>query len=133
MEAASVEQELIRLENVWADATRRRDLYFLDQLLGHEFTLTTGRSGAEVRSRQEWLDVTRDRYAIESFEFEEFTIHVYDGTAVVRSRYRQIGRMDDQDRTLAYLMTDVWVRREGRWQAVTRHISPLDETPGRAS
>ena len=23
-----------------------------------------------------------------------------------------------------YLMTDVWVRRDGRWQLVTRHLSP---------
>ena len=101
---------------------------YLERLLGHEFTLTTGRPGAEVLSQQEWLDITRDRYSVETFAFEDFAIHVYGDVAVVRSRYSQQGRMDDQDRTQAYLMTDLWVRREGRWQAVTRHISPL-ETP----
>ena len=105
---------------------QRRDLAFLDRLLGSRFTLTTGRTDAEVRSRQEWLDITRDRYTIESFAFEDFIVQVYGDTAVARSRYRQTGRMDNQDRTLMYLMTDVWVRRAGRWQAVARHISPLD-------
>lgn len=126
MEPTPVEQELIRLTHEWAEAVQRRDVPYLEQSLGREFTLTTGRAGAEVRSRQEWLDITRDRYSIESFAFEDFAINVYGETAVVRSRYRQAGRMDDQDRTQAYLMTDVWVRREGRWQPVTRHISPLE-------
>jgi hypothetical protein len=34
--------------------------------------------------------------------------------------------MDDKQRNQAFLMTDVWVRRNGRWQVVSRHISPLD-------
>jgi hypothetical protein len=25
-----------------------------------------------------------------------------------------------------FLMTDVFVRRDGRWRAVTRHVSPLE-------
>jgi len=98
---------------------------FLERLLGEEFTLTTGRAGFEVASRQEWLDVTRDRYVVESFEYLDFRVHVYGHVAVVRSRYRQKGSMDGNERSTTYLMTDVWVRRAGRWQAVSRHITPL--------
>ena len=94
--------------------------------MGREFTLTTGRPGNEVRSRQEYLDVTRDHYVIDSFEFDEIDVHVYGDAAFVRSCYRQQGRMGDEDRSQVFLMTDVWFRRVGRWQAVTRHISPLD-------
>ncbi len=118
--------ELIRLQHEWAAAVQRRDMDFLERLLGEEFTLTTGRKGVEVRTRQEWLDITRDRYEVDSWEYEEMDVRVYGDAAVVRSRYRQTGRMDGADRALTYLMTDVWVRRDGRWQAVTRHISPLE-------
>jgi hypothetical protein len=52
-------------------------------------------------------------------------VRTYGHVAVVRSRYRQTGSMDGEDRNQTYLMTDVWVRRAGRWQAVTRHVSPL--------
>jgi ketosteroid isomerase-like protein len=117
--------ELVRLEHEWQDALRRRDMDFLESLLGEEFTLTTGRAGAPVRTRQEWLDISRDRYVVDSFEFEDLDVHVYGDTALVRSRYTQTGSMDGQDRTQPFLMTDVFVMRDGRWQAVTRHVSPL--------
>lgn len=127
MSDPALRDELIRLQNQWADAVQRRDLAFLERLLGEEFTLTTGRPGFEMASRQEWLDVTRDRYIVESFEYLHFDIHVYGDVAVVRSRYRQKGSMDGKDRSTTYLMTDVWVRQDGRWQAVSRHITPLQD------
>jgi ketosteroid isomerase-like protein len=118
-------EHLSRLEHDFADAVRRRDLDFLEAHLGEEFTLTTGRPGAEVRSRAEWLRVTRDDYVVRSFEFDDLTVQAYGDAAVVRSRYRQAGSMAGQDRTGTYLMTDVWVRRDERWQLVARHITPL--------
>jgi ketosteroid isomerase-like protein len=125
VEPDPVVAELERLEHEWMRAVRERDMAFLDALLAEEFTLTTGRPGAEVRGRREWLDITRDRYVIEEFSFPELEVLPLGEAAVVRSRYRQRGRMDDQDRTQAFLMTDVFVRRAGAWRAVTRHISPL--------
>jgi ketosteroid isomerase-like protein len=119
------EQVLGRLERRLMEAVRARDLEFLERHLGEEFTLTTGRLGAEVRDRREWLDITLGRYVIDSFEFSEVEVHSYGHVAVVRSRYRQSGRLDERDRSTHYLMTDVWVRRKGRWQLVTRHATPL--------
>jgi ketosteroid isomerase-like protein len=130
MDGDQVKQELMRLEHAWMDAVRRRDMELLQRMLGEEYALTTGRPGAEVRSRQEWLEITRNHYVIDSFSFKKFDIHVYGDTAVVRSHYCQKGRMGTLDRSAEYLMTDVWVRRDGRWQAVTRHISPLRSGEG---
>ena len=125
-QADDSEQDLIRLEHDWMRAVQERNMQCLDDLLGEEFTLTTGRPGVEIRQRQEWLDITRERYVINAFQFESLDVHVYTDTAMVRSRYAQRGRIDDQDRDQTFLITDVFVRRDGRWQAVTRHISPLE-------
>jgi ketosteroid isomerase-like protein len=119
------QQRLEKLERDWLDAVKEKDTERLDRLLGEEFTLTTGRPGHEVRSRAEYLEVIRDHYEIESYEFEELEVHVYGHVALIRSRYRQTGSLDGEDRSQAFLMTDVFVRRDGRWQAVTRHVSPL--------
>ena len=119
-------QELTRLQHEWMDAVKRRDIDFLEQLLGHEFVLITSRPGIETRTRQQYLDVTRDRYTLESFEYVELDVHTYGDFGFARSRYSQRGWMDDKQRNQAFLMTDVWVRRNGRWQVVSRHISPLD-------
>ena len=118
--------ELVRLEHDWMEAVKRRDIEFLERLLGPEFILLTGRPGIETRTRQQYLDVTRDEYTLESFEYVEIDAHAYGDFGFVRSRYSQRGWMNDKQRNQAFLMTDVWVRRNGEWQAVSRHISPLD-------
>jgi ketosteroid isomerase-like protein len=119
-------QELIGLQHDWMEAVKRRDLEFLEHLLAPEFSLITGRPGIETRTRQQYLDVTRDRYTLESFEYVDLDVHAYGDFGFTRSRYSQRGWMDDMKRDQAFLMTDVWVRRNGSWQAVSRHISPLD-------
>jgi len=110
-------------------AVRDRDLAWLDEHLDEEFTLTTGRPGAPVRTRSEWLAITSDRYVIEEFAFEELEALDLGTAGVVRSRYRQRGSMDGESRSQTYLMTDVWAERDGRARLATRHISPLPE-PG---
>ena len=65
-------------------------------------------------------------YTLDSFEYVELDVQTYEGFGFVRSRYSQRGWMDDKERNQAFLMTDVWVKRDGHWQAVSRHISPLD-------
>ena len=107
------------------EAVRDRELEWLEQHLGDEFTLTTGRAGAPVRSRAEWLEITRSSYVIEDFAFEDVEVLDFGGVGVVRSRYRQRGSMAGDDRSQTFLMTDVWVERDGRAQLVTRHVSPL--------
>jgi hypothetical protein len=130
MEAVDKKQSelaLTRLERRLMEATRERDLEFLERHLAEEFTLTTGRPEAEVRARGEWLEVTQESYVIDSFDFDEIDVRVYGHVAVVASRYRQKASMGDLDRTGSYLMTDVWVRRKGRWQLVCRHSTALSQ------
>ena len=116
--------DLAALSARFMEAVRDREVAFLEYHLGEEFTLTTGRA-TPVRGRAEWLHVTSSRYEIEEFAFEELEVLDYGTTGVVRSRYRQTGSMDLERRDTVYLMTDVWVERDGRAQLVTRHVSPL--------
>jgi Domain of unknown function (DUF4440) len=119
------ERALRQLEQRMMKAVAERDLSWLERHLGEEFALTTGRPGAEIRTRAEWLAVTRDRYVIESFEFTTIDVRTYGHVAVVGVRYRQTGSLDGQDRSSEYLLTDVWIRRKGRWQLVSRHSTAL--------
>jgi ketosteroid isomerase-like protein len=123
----SAREEIARLEQELMDAVQRRDMDWLEERLGEEFALTTGRPGHETRSRDEWLRITRDDYVIHSFDFGELEVLDYGEAAVARSRYSQRARMGEAERSGAYLMTDVWVRRDGDWRIVTRHISPVQD------
>ena len=119
------EAEIEELLRRWAQAVADREMAFLESLLAPEFTLTTGRPQAPVRTREQYLAVTRDEYEIDSWEFEEIVVQHYGRFAVARSRYSQTGHMGDQPRDDTYLISDAFVKQSGRWRAVARHISPL--------
>jgi ketosteroid isomerase-like protein len=121
----AAERDIERLEHELMDAVRHRDLLLLGELLGGDFTLTTGRPGAEVRSREEYLAITEHEYAVEEYAFEGLVVQHYGDCAVVRTRYRQRGRMGDQRRHGTYRITDVWVRGARGWQLQARHAQPL--------
>ena len=119
------EDDLADLLRRWAHAVEHREMAFLERLLAPEFTLTTGRPGAEVRTREQYLAVTRDEYEVDEWEFEDVVVQSYTRFAVVRSRYRQTGRMGTEERSGTYLMTDALVKQGGRWRAVARHVTSL--------
>ena len=124
-------ERVAALEHAFMAAVRDRDLPFLERHLGPRFTLTTGRPGAEVRTREEWLAITRDRYEIRSFAFESVDVVELGAVAVARCRYVQRGSMDGEDRSQTFLMTDVWADDGDGAALVTRHVSPLPPAAGR--
>lgn len=122
-------QALGDLERKLQQAVQDRDLDRLDRLLGEEFVLVTGRPGAETRDRAEWLQVTVQEYAVESWDFAELDVREYGHVGLVQARYTQQARLGDEDRSGDYLLTDLWVRRKGDWIIVHRHLSPLATPP----
>jgi ketosteroid isomerase-like protein len=50
-------------------------------------------------------------------------VRIYGDTAIVNSLYHQNATARGQDWSGYFLITDVWVKRGGRWQVVTRHAS----------
>ena len=66
---------------------------FLETLLAPEFTLTTGRPEAPVRTREQYLAVTRDEYEVADWAFDDIVVQHYGRFAVTRSRYRQTAQM----------------------------------------
>lgn len=79
-----------------------------------------------MRSRAEWLRITEREYELHDFDLEELIVQLYDGCAIVRSRYRQQGRMGDALRNTVFRMTDVWVHAADGWNLQARHAQPVE-------
>ena len=118
---SDVEETLIELQNDWMDSWRRDDRARLEELLAPEFTLTSARSDRIV-DRAAWLRLL-DQVKAESFEYSDFLVHVFGDAAVVKSRLSQVATVAGQPWNETFMLTDVWVRRNGRWQVVARHSS----------
>ncbi|MDQ6795820.1 MAG: nuclear transport factor 2 family protein [Chloroflexota bacterium] len=115
------EQALIQLQNDWMDAWRRADTGRIEEILAPEFTLTSARTD-QIVNRSEWLRMLAD-VRNESFAYSDFRIDVLGDAAVVRSRMTQVATVGDQRWDGRFVLTDVWIRRAGRWQVVARHSS----------
>ena len=104
------------------DAVRRRDLAILDATLAPAFRLTSARSDEWV-DRQRWLDLSMTAVELRSFTIEELEVAVLGDAAVVWSKANQVARVNGDDWSERFLLTDVWVNDGERWRVVARHSS----------
>lgn len=123
------EQELLDAEREWADVVMRKDKVAADRILADEFRLTgpelqrlsTGRAAM----KDAWLE-TLPLIDTRSFDLSDAQITVYGSAAVVFVRATIDWSIQGRPLPSRYRLTDLWVKREGRWQVVTRLSEPLD-------
>ena len=119
----AVSHELIELANDLARAVSEHDVQRLEELLASEFTL---HGAAGQLDRGEFLLAAGGPYQIDEFTYEQIDPEIYGNTAVLVSRYSQVARFDGRDLTHRMHVTDIWTRRDARWQIVRRHATVSD-------
>jgi ketosteroid isomerase-like protein len=117
---ATVVHELVELSHDLVRAVQAHDLERLERLLAAEFTLL---GAAGELDRAGLLEAAAGPYEIDSFCYEEIDTEIYGNTAVIVSRYTQTARLDGRDISADMHVTDIWVRRDVRWQIVRRHAT----------
>jgi len=119
----AVANELVELAHDLARAVSEHDVDRLERLLASEFTL---QGAAGQLDRAAFLEAAAGPYEIDEFTYEEIDPEVYGNTAVLVSRYHQVARLGGRDLTRRMHVTDIWTRREARWQIVRRHATVAD-------
>ncbi len=117
---AAVARELIELSHELVRAVQVHDTARLEALVADEFTL---QGAAGQLDREAFLEAAAGPYEIAAFAYEEIDPEIYGNTAVLVSRYHQDATLDGRDLTHHMNVTDVWMRRGGRWQIVRRHAT----------
>ena len=112
------------LEREWRDALCSKEMDRLQSLVHPDFVLIGTRStGPFMMDRQQWLDAIQRR-EVEAIELEVRNATVLDnlmiGTVQARWRLKYLGRIIED----CVILTDVWVKDDGRWQAIRRHSTP---------
>jgi ketosteroid isomerase-like protein len=122
---ASDRQELAHLEEEWMSAMQARDMDRLEELVADGFRFMAIHLSPEPMSREQWMGAALGGYHIISFAYESMDIDVFGDTAVIHARYSQIANFDAVNLSHGYRLTDIWARRDGKWQVVVRHSSIL--------
>lgn len=110
-ELVQIQQRLMR---AWID----RDRPYVESVLASDWTTTD--TGGRVLTREEIMRQAfeSDDRRVESGAIDDVTVRLFGETAVVTGRTIAVGTYKGARATARLRFTDVFVKRDGRWQAV---------------
>jgi ketosteroid isomerase-like protein len=116
---------ITRLEKEWVAAIPKKDTATIDRLLADEFAGTSPTSHRYTKTNA--LDDLRNaKYVVEAMTLDDVSVNVYGNVAVAFSSQEEKSRYAGADTSGHYHFTDVWVKKDGHWQAVASHGTRYD-------
>ena len=109
------------LNAAWLNAYVTRDAAALDAILAEEFVVTYG-GGRQVGRDRLLARLADPSQAIVSVRWENLNVQIVGDTGIVTARSILRLRGDDGESEVRNDYADVYVRRNGRWQAVAAHV-----------
>lgn len=120
----SSEEEILILENEFAEAIVTNDPENIGRFIADEWIIID--PNGEIVDRARFLEVIKSgALTHDMMESEDFRVRVYGDSAVVTALTSTRGKFMGQDFSTQERATDVFVRRDGRWQCVVSHLTRL--------
>jgi uncharacterized protein (TIGR02246 family) len=114
------EQALLQLERDWAAAWQKMDAKALDNLLAPGFV--ENNDGQITTKAQMIASVRAGAYKVESAQVSDMRVLIFGDQAVVNGLTTAKQTFQGKDISGTLRWTDVWIKRNGRWQPVTTYI-----------
>ena len=117
-------------EVLWPKAYREQDVALLDRILAQEFQSID--DGGEVSTKEKELDyIRKNKPSYQSFRYEIKRLEIFENrTAVVSGTGTMLFARTDKAKPsrVVYQSSNVFIERDGRWQAVSSHVSGIKKT-----
>jgi ketosteroid isomerase-like protein len=121
-----MEEELLKLENAFAEAIVKNDLEGIGRLVGDDWVIID--PNGEIVDRARFFEVVKSgALTHDIMESEDFRIRVYGESAVVTAITSTRGKFMGQEFSTRERATDVFVKRDGRWQCVLTHLTRFNK------
>ena len=132
----NVEQEILTQEENLTQATRQLDIDALDRIYADDI-MFTGVTGA-VCNKSALIGEARrgvterqgaavgGKTVLTSYDKEDMKIVAHGDTAVTSYRFLVRIQFDGKDINRKYRSTNVWMKRQDRWQIVAGHTANLE-------
>jgi ketosteroid isomerase-like protein len=118
-----VQQELVQIERDWCSALEKKDAAVLSRILADDYAAVASRGFPSDKAGD--LAGLKDSDLLTSCVDDNVKVRLFGDTAVVMGHGRRSGTYKGapyKDRQVYY--TDVFVRRNGRWQCVASEGTP---------
>jgi hypothetical protein len=111
---------LVSLNTDYINSVQNSDVKRFDEILGDDFYCSN--PDGSLVDRAALLRQTAQPVAIRNLRAEDLLIRIMDDTAIIHARTRYL-KPDGTEGGGRY--TDVWMRQNGRWLAVSAHVTRL--------
>jgi ketosteroid isomerase-like protein len=121
-----MEEELLKLENAFAEAIVNNDLESIRRLVADDWIIID--PNGEIVDRARFFEVIKSAVLThDMMESKDSRVRVYGDSAVVTAVTRTKGKFMGHDFSTQERATDVFVKRDGRWQCVLTHLTRFAE------
>jgi hypothetical protein len=120
----NAEHEVLQVELAWNHALEQGDVAALDRIWAEEF-LDTSFDGTVTTKEEDLAFIASGDLVYQSSKVRDLVIRVYGKSAVVKGHWTAVGQFRGVDVSGEFRYTDVYVKREGRWQAVASQITRI--------
>lgn len=127
----NVEREILKLEEELTQTEMRLDVGALNSIYADDI-MVTAPIGLCVDKPAVMAEVrlAAEKAKIERYDKEDLKVRAYGDTAVTSYRIAAKARFEETEINRQFCMTNVWMKREGRWQIVARHTANLEPEKG---
>jgi ketosteroid isomerase-like protein len=122
--AKSDEQALMQLEEEWGKALAGGDVATIDRIVASDWTMIGPDGSVETKAGNIAL-LKSGEYKIETWSTGLMNVKMFGDVAVVTGSNTEKSTYKGQDTSGEYRWTDVFAKRDGRWQAVATHVSKV--------
>ena len=117
-----MEEELLKLEKAFAEAIVKNDVEAIGRFVADDWIIIE--PYGEIVDRTRFFEVIKSgALTHDAMESEDFRVRVYGDSAVVTAITCAKGKFMGQEFSTHERATDVFVRRDGRWQCVLTHLT----------
>ena len=120
-----VEKALTQMVHDWNDAVVKADVGPIERILADDF-LATLPDGRVMSKRQHIEEVATGAYKVSEISTSTPDVRVFGDTAVVTFGEKETSRTGKDDTSGRSLWTEVFVKRDGRWQVVAEQGTRLN-------
>ncbi len=122
--AATPESMIVQSENDWTVAVVKKDYAAIERIVAKDWS---GQSGAPDRYTRAKLiaDLKSGDQVYKSQKNTPMTVKVIGDVAIVQGGDDEVSSFKGKDTSGKYTWTDIYAKRDGKWQAVFSQVSKV--------
>jgi ketosteroid isomerase-like protein len=125
-DAPSVEQTLMQMERDWTQAGLKKDAAAMDKIVADDWVAFSFDGKMETKA-EAMADLKSGASTTQSVELGAMKVRVFGDTAVVTGSDTEKSTFKGKDSSGKYVWTDVFVKRQGHWQAAASQSTKVEK------